>query len=98
VAFVKEKFGIDITPMMFSAYKSNFAKLKVKGRRGRPKGSAGRPKGGRSNGNGIAAGGGVIGLISEVRKLSDRYGAELVGKWRRRSRSRPSVNHFGAAV
>ncbi len=80
-AHIKEKYSLDVSPLMFSSYKSNFGKKKSGGRRGRPKGSvaaAGRLR--ATVGDEMGNGHHVISLIAEVRKLSDQYGAELVGQ------------------
>lgn len=80
VAYIKEKFGLDITAQQFSTYKS-IAKKKAAGGSGT---SSGRGPGGRrkavrstagtgSNGTGSAAD-----LARQVKSLVDAYGAGQV--------------------
>ena len=67
VAFIKEKFGIDIGPQMFSAYKSA-------GKR------TGRGRKVTVTGNGIHGRGlgGALDLVVGVRQLIDKHGADKV--------------------
>jgi hypothetical protein len=73
VAYIKEKFGIEVAPQMFSAYKSQFVARRA----------ARKVRKGGADGVGSSVGSGdgkVLDLLVEVRKLSDQYGADTVAK------------------
>ncbi|MBN9518062.1 hypothetical protein J0H58_06015 [bacterium] len=72
--WIKEKFGIDITPQHFSSYKSSEAKKE-----------GGASTGGRKSekeagfvGNGFVAGGNPVDLARQVKQLVDKFGAQNV--------------------
>jgi hypothetical protein len=74
-AWIKEKFGIDITPAHFSSYKSSEAKKAgTPGRRGRRPHEVGTPA---SNGTPVAPGG-AVDLAKQLKSLVTRYGADEV--------------------
>jgi hypothetical protein len=62
-AYIKEKFGLEVSPPMFSSYKSQMKKRQ--GGRGRRK----------ARGNGPAGG---VDLARKVKALVDEYGADAV--------------------
>lgn len=76
-AWIKEKFGIDITPQHFSSYKSSEAKKTgAPGRRGRKPREAAAVVA-TPNGAPVATGG-AVDLAKQLKGLVTRYGADEV--------------------
>src|SRR5688572_10070274 len=72
-AFIKEKFGLDVTPQVFSTFKS--IENKKNGNKGRRSSRGAKPEG-NVTGNGLVAD--PADLARNVKKLVEQHGAKAV--------------------
>jgi hypothetical protein len=78
VAYIKEKFKIDITAQQFSTYKSIEKSKKAGGNKKRGRGRGGRPASGTASTDGKQASTDPVELARQVKSLVKAYGAPAV--------------------